>query len=45
MGESLRVVWEASDRLCSKRLKPFLLEMVKILRRHGEQQIDASVEG
>ena len=42
--EALKAVWEASDRLCSKRLKPFMPEMVKTLRRHGEQQIDASLE-
>jgi len=44
VAEALRVVWEASDRLCSRRLKPFLPEMVKTLRRHGEQQIDAAIE-
>ena len=43
--EALRVVWEASDRLCSKRLQPFLPEMVKILRQHGEQRIDTLTEG
>jgi hypothetical protein len=43
-AEVLRVVWEASDRLCSKRLQPFLPEMVKVLRRHGEQSIDAAME-
>jgi len=43
-AEALRVVWEASDRLCSKRLKPFIPEMVKVLRRYGEQRIDASIE-
>ena len=42
--EALKAVWEASDRLCSKRLKPFMPEMVKTLRRHGEQRIDASLE-
>ena len=42
--QPLRVIWEASDRLCSKRLQPFLPEMVKVLRQHGEQQIDASTE-
>lgn len=41
----LRAIWEASDRLCSKRLQPFLPEMVKILRKHNEQQIDAYQEG
>jgi hypothetical protein len=44
VAEALKAVWEASDRLCSKRLKPFLPEMVKVLRRHGEQRIDASIE-
>ena len=42
--EPLRAIWEASDRLCSKRLQPFLPEMVKVLRQHGEQWIDASQE-
>ena len=42
--EGLIVVWEASDRLCSRRLKPFLPEMVKVLRKHGEQQIDVAME-
>jgi hypothetical protein len=43
--EALKVIWEASDRLCSKRLQPFLPEMVKVLRQHGEQHIDAYQEG
>jgi hypothetical protein len=45
VAEALRVVWEASDRLCSKRLQPFLPEMVKVLRQHSEQIIDADTEG
>ena len=40
----LKSVWEASDRLCSKRLQPFLPEMVKVLRRHDEQRINAFME-
>ena len=40
----LKAIWEAGDRLCSKRLQPFLPEMIKVLRQHGEQQIDASTE-
>ncbi len=44
-AEALRVVWEASDRLCSKRLQPFLPEMIRVLRQHGEQIIDAATEG
>lgn len=42
--QPLRAIWEASDRLCSKRLQPFIPEMIKVLRQHGEQQIDASAE-
>jgi len=41
--EALKAIWEASDRLCSKRLKPFIPEMVKVLRRHSEQRIDVSL--
>jgi hypothetical protein len=44
VAEALKEVWEASDRLCSKRLKPFIPEMAMVLRRHGEQRIDASLE-
>ncbi|MDZ4247370.1 MAG: transposase family protein [Dehalococcoidia bacterium] len=44
VAEALKGVWEASDRLCSKRLNPFLPEMVRVLRQHGEQRIDSSVE-
>jgi len=44
VAEALRAVWEASDRLCSQRLQPFLPEMVKVLRQHGEQMIDADTE-
>ena len=42
--QPLIAIWEASDRLCSKRLQPFLPEMIRVLRQHGEQQIDASKE-
>ncbi len=42
--ESLRQVWEASDRLCSKRLRPFLPEFIKVLRRCGESKITAEIE-
>jgi hypothetical protein len=44
VAEALKEVWEASDRLCSKRLKPFIPEMAMVLRQHGEQRIDASLE-
>ena len=41
---ALRVAWEATDRLCSKRLHPFLPELSRILRRHGESTMSAEVE-
>jgi len=41
---ALKTIWEAGDRLCSKRLQPFIPEMVKVLRQHNEQHIDASTE-
>jgi hypothetical protein len=42
--EALRAVWEASDRLCSKRLRPFLPEFIQVLRRCGESKITVGIE-
>ncbi len=42
--DALRKVWEASDRLCSKRLKPFFGELVKVMRQHGELGVNARTE-
>ena len=36
--------WEATDRLCSKRLQPFLPELVKVLMRAGEIKISAEIK-
>jgi hypothetical protein len=36
VAEALRRVWEASGRLCGKRLAPFLPELVGLLERQGE---------
>lgn len=44
VAEALRVAWEATDRLCSKRLHPFLPELVTILRRHGDSTMTAEIE-
>ena len=44
VAEALKVAWEATDRLCSKRLQPFLLELVNILKRQGEGNMTAKVE-
>jgi hypothetical protein len=36
---ALAKVWEASGRVCGKRLGPFVPEMVAVLERHGELAI------
>jgi hypothetical protein len=42
--KDLKAIWEVSDRLCSKRLKPFMGEMINVLRGHGELHIDAATQ-
>ena len=41
---SLKTIWEASDRLCSKRLKPFMREIISVLQSHGELHINADTQ-
>jgi hypothetical protein len=41
--EALVVLWEASDRVCGKRLKALLPLLVPSLERHGHLQLDESV--
>jgi hypothetical protein len=36
--EALIVVWEASDRICGKRLRPLLPILVEAMERHGHLQ-------
>jgi hypothetical protein len=36
VAQALKIAWEATDHICSKRLAPFLTELVPILERHGE---------
>ena len=43
VAEALRVAWEATDRLCSRRLHPFLPELIAVLRRHGDGRMAAEV--
>jgi hypothetical protein len=38
--EALIALWEASDRLCSKRLKPIIPVLLPALERHGQLAID-----
>jgi hypothetical protein len=42
--EPLKAIWEAADRLCSKRLHPFMPEMIRILKQNKELQITADTE-
>ncbi len=41
---ALRVAWEAADRLCSKRFRPFLPELVGILKEKGELNVTEGTE-
>ena len=41
---ALKVVWEASDCLCSRRLRPFLPELIKVLKAKGEVDIGEETE-
>lgn len=43
VAHALRQLWEAGDRLCSKRLAPFLPELMTALERHGELVLEPEV--
>src|SRR4030067_2087467 len=40
----LEQIWEICGRICSKRLHPFLPEIVKVLERHNELQLAAETK-
>jgi hypothetical protein len=40
----LVVLWEASDRLCGKRLKPLIPVLLDSLQRHGHLLLEAEIE-
>lgn len=42
--EALGVVWKAANRICSKRLVPFLPELVDALERHGHLALSAEIK-
>ncbi len=44
VAAALKVAWEATDRLCSKRFRPFLPEMVRIMKEKGELNITEEAE-
>ena len=39
----LATLWEASDRLCGKRLKVILPELLKSMESHGHMNLDVSL--
>ena len=41
--EALVVLWEASDRVCGKRLRPLLPILVSALERHGHLTLESTV--
>jgi hypothetical protein len=41
--EALTLLWEASDRLCGKRLKPLLPVLIEALEKHGHLQLPPAV--
>ena len=43
MREALIVIWEASDRICGKRLRPLVPILVEAMQRHGHVQLAPEV--
>ena len=43
MREAVVVLWEASDRVCGKRLRPLLPTPVEAMERHGHLQLATEV--
>ncbi|MER9165615.1 hypothetical protein [Mesorhizobium sp. M0715] len=43
--EALVVLWKASERLCSKRLRPLIPVLLPALERHGRLELDAALRG
>lgn len=44
VASELKYLWEITDHLCSKRLHPFLPELLNILKRNGGHIISQEVE-
>ena len=40
----LKAAWDASDRICSRRLQPFLPELVGVLEAHRELTLEGAVK-
>lgn len=41
--EALIVIWEASDRICGKRLRPLVPILIEAMQRHGHVQLAPEV--
>src|ERR1019366_4401539 len=41
--EALIVIWEASDRVCGKRLRPLVPILIETMERHGHLQLSPEV--
>jgi len=41
--EAMIVLWEAADRICSKRLKPALPSFIDAMERHGHLQLEEHI--
>ena len=41
--DALVLLWEASDRVCSKRLKPMIPTLLPALERHGQIAVDGEL--
>jgi len=41
---ALKVAWEAGGHLCAERLQPFLPDLVMLLKRHGQIDLDPATE-
>lgn len=44
VATALKLLWEASDHCCSKRLSPFLPDLLEVLERQGELALDADLK-
>src|SRR6266700_1066705 len=41
--EALIVIWEASDRICGKRLRPLVPVLIEAMERHGHLELASAV--
>ncbi len=41
---ALKTLWEATDRLCSKRFRPFVPELITVLKKHEELVVTEDTE-